>query len=81
MPVAVLDDPERWHQRAALGGILGDDGFKTRQVVYGALPQNRDAYANNFFSWVHDFNGDGFTDFTKAFNDGGLASIDVHISN
>jgi hypothetical protein len=28
-----------------------------------------------------DFNGDGKTDICKIFNDGGLASIDVHISN
>ena len=32
--------------------------------------------------WVSgDFNGDGKDDFAKVFNDGGLASIDVHISN
>jgi hypothetical protein len=30
---------------------------------------------------VGDFNGDGKDDIAKAFNDGGLASIDVHISN
>jgi hypothetical protein len=30
---------------------------------------------------VGDFNGDGKDDLVKAFNDGGLASIDVHISN
>lgn len=31
--------------------------------------------------WVSgDFNGDGRTDLAKAFNDGGLASIDVHLS-
>ncbi|MBI3162982.1 MAG: hypothetical protein HYZ23_10745, partial [Chloroflexi bacterium] len=27
-----------------------------------------------------DFNGDGKTDAAKAFNDGGIASIDVHLS-
>jgi hypothetical protein len=32
--------------------------------------------------WVAaDFNADGRTDFAKAFDDGGLASIDVHLSN
>ncbi|TRU22926.1 MAG: VCBS repeat-containing protein [Microcystis aeruginosa Ma_QC_B_20070730_S2] len=30
---------------------------------------------------VGDFNGDGKDDLAKAFTDGGLASIDVHISN
>ena len=30
---------------------------------------------------VGDFNGDGKDDMAKAFNDGGLASIDVHVSN
>jgi hypothetical protein len=40
--------------------------FKTRKVVYGSLPQNRDAYANNFFSWVYDFNGDGLGDVLTA---------------
>jgi 2',3'-cyclic-nucleotide 2'-phosphodiesterase (5'-nucleotidase family) len=30
---------------------------------------------------VGDFNGDGFDDVAKAFNDNGLASIDVHLSN
>ncbi|WCN11608.1 S8 family serine peptidase [Marinomonas mediterranea] len=32
--------------------------------------------------WVTgDFNGDGFVDVAKAFNDGGKGSIDVHVSN
>jgi hypothetical protein len=32
--------------------------------------------------WVSgDFNGDGKTDLAKSFNDGGYASIDVHLSN
>ena len=32
--------------------------------------------------WVAgDFNGDGLDDFAKAFNDNGLASMDVHLSN
>jgi hypothetical protein len=30
---------------------------------------------------VGDFNGDGRDDLAKAFNDGGLASIDTHVSN
>ena len=30
---------------------------------------------------VGDFNGDGFDDLAKAFNDSGEASLDVHLSN
>ncbi|WP_108808737.1 M12 family metallopeptidase [Aquimarina spinulae] len=30
---------------------------------------------------VGDFNGDGFYDFLNAYNDGGYASIDVHVAN
>lgn len=40
--------------------------FKTRHEIYPAKPQNRSRYANNFFSWVRDFNGDGFADVLTA---------------
>ncbi|GIW99760.1 MAG: hypothetical protein KatS3mg111_3093 [Pirellulaceae bacterium] len=30
--------------------------------IYPATPQPRDGYADNFFSWVYDFNGDGAQD-------------------
>ncbi|MFQ5732777.1 MAG: PVC-type heme-binding CxxCH protein, partial [Planctomycetaceae bacterium] len=36
--------------------------FKTKHEIYPAKPQNRKRYANSFFSWVYDFNGDGFND-------------------
>ncbi len=36
--------------------------FKTKKLIYQAAPQNRDGYANNFFSWPYDFNGDGLVD-------------------
>lgn len=36
--------------------------FKTAHEIYPPQPQNRDFYADNFFSWVHDFNGDGWGD-------------------
>jgi hypothetical protein len=36
--------------------------YKQRHEIYQPRPQNRDRYADNFFSWVHDFNGDGFGD-------------------
>jgi hypothetical protein len=36
--------------------------FTARHEIYPPQPQNREAYANNFFSWVYDFNGDGWND-------------------
>ncbi|MCI0683740.1 MAG: VCBS repeat-containing protein [Gemmataceae bacterium] len=36
--------------------------FKTKHELYPPKPQNREGYADNFFSWVHDFNGDGWND-------------------
>ncbi len=36
--------------------------FKVATEIYPPRPQNRDAYADNFFSWVFDFNGDGAPD-------------------
>ena len=36
--------------------------FKTKHEIYPAKPQNREGYADNFFSWVYDFNGDGWND-------------------
>lgn len=36
--------------------------FNTRHEIYPPKPQNRDAYADNFFTWVHDFDGDGASD-------------------
>lgn len=36
--------------------------YKTAREMYTAKPQNRDQYANNFFEWVYDFNGDGWND-------------------
>ena len=36
--------------------------YKTKREIYPAKPQNRDRYADNFFSWVYDFNGDGWND-------------------
>ena len=42
--------------------------FKKKHEIYPAKPQNRNRYANNFFSWVYDFNGDGTPDvFTVGF--------------
>lgn len=37
-------------------------GYETKHEIYPAKAQNRQAYADNFFSWVDDFNGDGWND-------------------
>ena len=36
--------------------------FKTAQEIYPVVPQPMNGYANHFFAWVHDFNGDGWHD-------------------
>lgn len=36
--------------------------FKIKHEIYEAKPQNRNSYADNFFNWVHDVNGDGKDD-------------------
>ena len=36
--------------------------FTKKHEIYEPVPQNREGYANNFFSWVYDFNGDGWND-------------------
>ena len=36
--------------------------FKTKHEIYKPVPQNRDRYADNFFNWLYDFNGDGRND-------------------
>jgi hypothetical protein len=36
--------------------------FKVKQEIYPAKPQNKEGYADNFFNWVYDFNGDGWPD-------------------
>lgn len=42
--------------------------YKTKHEIYPAKPQNTKGYANNFFSWIYDFNGDGWNDvFTVGF--------------
>jgi hypothetical protein len=34
----------------------------TKHEIYEPKPQNREGYADNFFSWVYDFNQDGWND-------------------
>jgi FG-GAP-like repeat/FG-GAP repeat len=36
--------------------------FTKKHEIYPAKPQNREGYADNFFCWVYDFNGDGRND-------------------
>src|SRR5262245_57892409 len=32
--------------------------FQEKREIYPAMPQPRDKYADHFFAWVYDFNGD-----------------------
>ncbi|MBI2481141.1 MAG: VCBS repeat-containing protein [Planctomycetia bacterium] len=36
--------------------------YEAKHEIYAPKAQNRQAYADNFFSWVYDFNGDGWND-------------------
>jgi hypothetical protein len=36
--------------------------YKERHEIYPPKPQNREGYADHFFHWVYDFNGDGWND-------------------
>lgn len=36
--------------------------FRVKREIYPPVPQDRERYANSFFSWVHDFNQDGAAD-------------------
>lgn len=36
--------------------------FKVKHELYPPKPQPREKYADNFFNWVHDFDGDGWND-------------------
>jgi hypothetical protein len=51
------------HQDAIYGPFwfAGPD-FKTKHLIYKAFPQPREAYANHFFAWPYDFDGDGWMD-------------------
>lgn len=40
--------------------------FANRHEIYPPKPQNRKGYADNFFSWIYDFNGDGKNDVLTA---------------
>lgn len=36
--------------------------YDTKHEIYKPVPQDRNRYADNFFSWVYDFNQDGWND-------------------
>ncbi len=36
--------------------------YKQQHQIYPPVPQDRTRYADNFFSWIYDFNGDGWND-------------------
>ena len=40
--------------------------FKTKHEIYPPKPQNRNRYADNFFWFVYDFNGDGWNDLFRV---------------
>ncbi len=40
--------------------------FKTRREIYPPKPQNKEGYADHFFAWIYDFNGDGWNDILTA---------------
>ena len=40
--------------------------FTVRHEIYAPKPQNRRGYSDNFFSWIHDFDGDGWNDILTA---------------
>lgn len=40
--------------------------FTIRHEISAPKPQNRRGYSDNFFSWIHDFDGDGWNDVLTA---------------
>jgi hypothetical protein len=40
--------------------------FRERHKIFQPVAQPREAYANHFFAWVYDFNGDGLGDILTA---------------
>jgi hypothetical protein len=40
--------------------------FTEKHEIYPPNPQNREGYADHFFAWIHDFNGDGWNDVLTA---------------
>ena len=40
--------------------------FVEKHEIYAPKRQNKEGYADHFFAWVHDFNGDGWNDILTA---------------
>ncbi|MBC8113342.1 MAG: FG-GAP repeat protein, partial [Candidatus Saccharimonas sp.] len=40
--------------------------FTKQHEIFEPKPQNRDGYSTNFFTWVHDFTGDGWNDLVSV---------------
>jgi hypothetical protein len=40
--------------------------FTEKHEIFPPKPQNREGYADHFFAWVYDFNGDGWNDILTA---------------
>ena len=68
---------DAYYSEGAAAGDLNNDGkvdfvygphwyegpaFDVKHEIYPAKPQNREGYADHFFAWVHDFDGDGWKD-------------------
>lgn len=66
-----------YYSEGANAGDLNNDGkpdivygphwyegpdFKTKHEIYAPKAQNREGYADHFFHWIYDFNGDGWND-------------------
>lgn len=72
-----------YFSEGAAGGDLNNDGhgdvvygphwyegpsFEKKHEIYAPKPQNREGYADHFFAWIYDFDGDGWKDvFTVGF--------------
>ena len=52
--------------------------FKTKHEIYPPKPQNRNGYADNFFWFVYDFNGDGWNDLFRVGFPGTLGYVYVN---
>ena len=55
--------------------------YQKSSIIYQAAPQNREGYANNFFSWPYDFNKDGLVDVLTAGFPGTPAFMSFHTSS
>ncbi|MEE2938267.1 MAG: hypothetical protein VYA84_19945 [Planctomycetota bacterium] len=49
--------------------------LETEHKIYQPVPQDRNRYADNFFSWLYDFNGDSWNDVLVVVFPGTPASV------